>query len=236
MARTSRRAVALSAVVLSMGCFDPAKVAMCPAGPNSPKACTGATRPAEDGLLDDFEDGDNQLPRIADRGGYWFASHDPNGSVIDPTPLKIADTGAASEKSLHVFGRTSSEADAWGVLFGANFVEQGFYDVSKYAGISFKAKVVGNSTKTVRFNVADVNTHPDGGVCKSCWNHFGKTIELTTDWKDYKVSFAELAQVPGWGDRYPSITLSKVNSFTWQIGPGQTFDVWVDDVRLDECI
>jgi Carbohydrate binding domain (family 11) len=237
MARTHRRAAALGAVVLTAACFDPSKVAMCPAGPNAPKACSSAgSRPAEDGLLDDFEDGDNQLPKIADRGGYWFSSHDPNGSVIDPTPLKIADTGAGSEKSLHVFGRTSTDPSAWGALVGGNFVEQGFYDASKYAGITFKAKVAGNSTKSVRFNVGDVNTHPDGGVCKSCWNHFGKDLELTNEWKDYKVSFAELAQIPGWGDRYPTLTTSKVIAFYWAIGPGQAFDLWVDDVRFTECI
>lgn len=236
MARTRRRAGALIAAVLSMGCLDPSRQAMCPAGPNSPKACTAGMRPAEDGLLDDFEDGDTQLPKIADRGGYWFTSHDPNGSVIDPTPFTMADQGAGSEKSLHVFGQTSSDNGAWGVLVGANFVEQGFYDASKYAGISFKAKVGGNSSKSVRFNVADVHTHPDGGVCKQCWNHFGKDLELTNEWKEYKISFVELAQQNGWGDRYASLTPSKVNAFSWVFNHGQAFDLWVDDVRFLECI
>jgi hypothetical protein len=224
-------------MVLSVGCLDASKQAICPAGPNAPKACTSAgSRPAEDGLLDDFEDGDTQLQKIADRGGYWFTNHDPNGSTIDPTPFKIADQGAGSEKSLHVFGLTSSDSSAYGSLVGANFVEQGFYDGSKYAGISFKAKVAGKSTKNIRFNVADVNTHPDGGVCKSCWNHFGKDLELTTDWKEYKISFAELTQQSGWGDRYSTITPTKINAFSWVIAPGQPFDLWIDDIRFIECM
>jgi hypothetical protein len=229
--------VALSAAVLCVGCLDASKQAMCPAGPNAPKACVSGSRPAEDGLLDDFEDGATQLAKIADRGGYWFTSHDPNGSVIDPMPFAISDPGAgSSEKSLHVFGHTSADNGAWGVLVGANFVEQGFYDASKYAGISFKAKTAGSGTKSARFNVADVNTHPDGGVCKNCWNHFGKDLDLTTDWQEYKFSFAELAQQSGWGDRYPTITPSKVIAFSWAIGPGRPFDLWVDDVRFIDCL
>lgn len=235
MSNDFRRAVALSALVLGAGCIDASKVAVCPAGPGAPKPCASGMRPADDGLIDDFEDGDTQVAKVADRSGYWFASHDPSGSTIDPSPLAISQPGAGSEKGLHVFGQTSSASDAWGSLVGANFVEQGVYDASKYAGISFKAKVGASSTKNVRFNVGDVNTHPDGGVCKTCWNHFGKDLQLTTDWQEYKISFAELHQQAGWGDQFATITPSKLIAIYWAIGPGKAFDLWVDDIRFVEC-
>jgi hypothetical protein len=225
------------AVVLMTGCLDPNVQAVCPApaGAGGVKACAAGFRPADDGLFDDFEDGDQQASKVADRGGYWFTSHDPNGSVIDPSPFKMSDNGAGSKKALHVFGHTSSENGAWGVLVGANFVEQGVYDASDYAGISFKAKISGDSITTVRFNVADADTHPDGGVCKTCWNHFGKDIEMTKDWAEYVVSFAELKQQPGWGDRFAALTPSKLIAVNWAIGPGKPFDVWIDDVQLVGC-
>lgn len=231
-----RRTVAFATVVLGVGCINASKEAMCPAGPGAPKACATTMRDADDGLIEDFEDGDTQVSKIADRSGYWFASHDPNGSTIDPSPLAITQPGAGSEKGLHVFGQTSSENGAWGSLVGANFVEQGVYDASKYAGIAFKAKVGPSSTKSVRFNLGDVDTHPDGGVCKTCWNHFGKDLQLTTSWQDYKISFAELQQQSGWGDRFPALTPSKLFAMYWAVGTGKSFDLWVDDVRFLECM
>jgi len=235
MARKYLSRLALSALVVSVGCIDASKQAMCPAGPGAPKECSVAARPAEDGLIDDFEDNDNQIAKIADRGGYWFTSHDPNGSTIDPTPFAISAGGAGSEKGLHVYGQTSSDSAAWGSLVGASFVEQGVYDASKYSGISFKAKVGPKSTKNIRFQVGDVNTHPDGGVCKNCWNHFGKDLQLTDDWKEYRISFAELQQQPGWGDRFPALTPTKLIAFYWAISPAKSFDLWIDDIRFLEC-
>jgi hypothetical protein len=221
--------------VLSVSCIGASKEATCPAGPGAPKECATTTRPAEDGLIDDFEDGNMQVSKVADRGGSWFASKDPNGSTIDPTPLAMSQPGAGSEKALHVFGQTSSATDAWGSLVGANFVEQGVYDASKYSGIAFKAKVGAKAAQSVRFNVGDVNTHPDGGVCKTCWNHFGKDLQLTTEWQEYKVSFAELQQQPGWGDRFAALTPSKLIAIYWAFGPGKAFDLWVDDIHFVEC-
>lgn len=231
------RAWPILAAGLLAGCIDTARVATCPVPAGTPalQRCASGTRPSEDGLIDDFEDGDNQLSKVADRSGYWFTSHDPAGSSIDPTPFKISDGGAGSAKALHVNGHTSSDTGAWGALFGANFVGEGVYDASKYAGISFKAKIGPSATKKVRFKVADINTHPDGGVCKDCWNHFGKDLQLTTEWTEYKVTFAEMTQEAGWGQQFPTITPSKLIAVNWSIGPGQAFDIWVDDVQFFDC-
>jgi hypothetical protein len=237
LGRTAGPVIAVLAV-LAVGCIDEGRQATCPLPPGTapPKACAGGTHAVDDGLIDDFEDGDNQLAKIADRDGYWFTSHDPDGSTIDPTPFKMSDGGAAgSQKVLHVLGVTSGTSGAWGSLWGAQFVGQGVYDASKYDGISFKAKVGASATTKVRFKVADINTHPDGGVCKSCWNHFGKNLQLSTDWQEFKVSFAEMKQEPGWGDQYPMITPSKLIALNWSIEPGRTFDVWIDDVQFFQC-
>jgi len=213
---------------------DPiAEAAAAAAGP--PKACS-KTHPTDEGLVDDFEDGDTQLSKVEGRDGYWFTSHDDKGSTIGPTPLTMAGEGAgAAGKSLHVAGVTSGAPGAWGALWGASFVGQGAYDASKHTGMSFKAKVAGSSTKKVRFKLGDVNTHPDGGVCKDCWNHFGKDLTLTTDWKEYVVTFAEMTQEAGWGQRFPNITPSKLISVNWSVGPGVPYDVWIDDLQFVDC-
>ncbi len=224
--------------VLGVACVDPSLRATCPVAPGQgPKVCTKGIRPAVDGVIDDFEDGDLQLLKLADRSGYWFASHDDLGSSLLPNPLVTSAGGAdGSQKALHVTGQTSSGGGAWGALVGANFVGEGVYDGSDHAGISFKAKVGSTSTQTVSFKVADVNTHPDGGVCKNCWNHFQKKIALTTQWRQYRVSFAEMTQEAGWGDPFPAITPSKLIAMNWSIEPGRVFDLWIDDIQFFDCL
>ena len=231
-------------VLATFGCIDASqRMATCPVAPGDVavgtppiKTCTAGTVVAQDGVIDDFEDGDNQMSKVAGREGYWFTSHDDKGSTIGPNPFKTTDGGAAgSGKALEITGQTSSENGAWGALFGANFAAQGLYDASGYAGISFKAKVGGKSTKKVRFKVGDVDTHPDGGVCKDCWNHFGKDLVLTTDWQQYSVSFSEMKQEAGWGERFPAVVPSKLISVNWSVGPGVSFDIWVDDLQFFDC-
>jgi hypothetical protein len=219
-------------------------MAKCPVDPSAPpelaaagppKACS-KTHTTDDGLVDDFDDGNTQVAKVEGRDGYWFTSHDDKGSTIGPSPLTMTGEGAGGAgKSLHLTGVTSGATGAWGALWGANFAGQGAYDASKHTGMSFKAKVGGSSTQKVRFKLGDVNTHPDGGVCKDCWNHFGKDLTFSTDWKEYVVTFAEMTQEAGWGQRFPFITTSKLISVNWSVGPGVPYDVWIDDLQFVDC-
>lgn len=201
------------------------------------KVCKNGVRLAADGLLDDFEDGNTQLMELDGRNGYWWKAHDPDGSTIGPEDSTPRPEGVNGSMALYMTGQTASAEGAWGVNFGANFTnEKTTYDASKYAGIVFKAKAGPNSTKKVRFKIGDVNTHQDMGVCTNCWNHFGKDIELTEDWKQYTVLFSEVRQAPGWGDpRPPSLTPAELYSFDFSIDKSATFEIWVDDVAFVEC-
>ena len=77
------------------------------------KACPKGTRPAADGLIDDFEDNDNKLNKLGGRDGDWFTAKDPNGSTIEPSPFKMSKDGAGGSKyAAHVFGQTSSDNGA----------------------------------------------------------------------------------------------------------------------------
>jgi hypothetical protein len=204
------------------------------------KACHTGAKVAEEGVIDDFEDGNNQLSAEAGRNGYWWPKVDTAGSTLAPTPFAPSgDAGDGSEGALHVSGKTTTGDPtlAWGAGFGVNLVDpQGVYDASAYAGISFKAKVGPGSTTSVRFNIGDINTHPIGEICKACWNHFGKNMVLTTEWKEYKIMFSETHQQPDWGTPRPmSLTPSKLVEIDWQVGPGNTYDIWVDDLAFLDC-
>ena len=72
--------------------------------------------------------------------------------------------------------------------------------------------------------------------CNDRWNHFGKDITLSEEWAEYVIPFSELKQADGWGDpRPPSVTPEKLYNLDWSIGPGATFEIWIDDVKFHEC-
>jgi endoglucanase len=205
------------------------------------KSCPLGAKVAEDGLIDDFEDGNNQLSTEGGRDGYWWPKVDNAGSTLEPTPFGTSeDAKDGSENAIRVHGKTVSGDPtlAWGAGFGVNLRDQtAIYDASRYAGITFKAKVGKGTSTSVRFNVGDINTHPSGNMCTTaCWNHFGRDMVLTTEWKEYKIMFNEMHQQPDWGSPRPlSLTPSKLIEIDWQIGPGRDYDIWVDDIALLDC-
>jgi len=207
------------------------------AASGKPKRCPHGVRPAIDGDMDDFEDGDNQLTKLAGRDGHWWTEKDAFGSTVSMMP----DDGGAggSEMAMHAMGTTTSGhgGDNWGAGIGVNFVTQGaFYDASKYAGVSFRAKAGPKASRQIRFKIADVDTHPKGKVCTQCWNHFGMDLTLTGDWREYPILFSEVQQEPGWGAPRPdSVTPSKLIALDWTIGPDRSYDLWIDDLVLLEC-
>jgi hypothetical protein len=203
-------------------------------------SCRLGTRPADDGLIDDFEDENTQLNVIAGRDGYWWTKHDEKGSTIGPDPFIPSEGGAdGSGLALRGTGKTSiGGPETWGAGFGVNFLtrQNGVYNASKYVGISFKAKVGADSTRQIRFAIGDVNTHPNAGVCKVCWNHFGKDLIVTNQWKEFRILFSEVQQQVGWGEPRPAaVTPGKLVSIDWSIAGGQVFDLWVDDIQFLVC-
>jgi endoglucanase len=227
------------ALLPSAGCIGvSAKPAAGPGGTAPVKRCR-ALRAADDGSLDDFEDGNTQLTKASGRDGYWFTAKDPNGSTIE---MQTQEPGAGgSELAIHMSGKTAAgtaEAGSWGIQLGANFVNQQgvLYDASKYAGISFRAKAAPGTGRKLRFKIGDVNTHKDAGICTACWNHFGKDLTLTEEWKEYKIAFAGSEQEPGWGNPRPtSVTPEKLVGINWSVGPNQIYDMWFDDVTFLDC-
>lgn len=213
-----------------------------PSGPTAAiKECRAGTRPADDGVIDDFEDGNTQVNPAGGRDGYWYSEKDSQGSTLSPDPFAPSEGGAdGSAMAIHISGQTTTgnPAEAWGAGFGLRWVSQdgSSYDASRYAGLSFKARVDEKSTRRVRLKIGDINTHPDGHVCKNCYNHFGRDFAFSPKWREYTVLFSEARQEPGWGDPRPSaITPGQLYAMDFQIAPGQAYDLWIDDVVLLDC-
>lgn len=202
------------------------------------RQCPGGVVVTPDGLIDDFEDGDNKTADVAGRGGYWWKSTDSAGSFFGPEDWGPVRGGPDGSLAMHPVGETASgdPTEAWGAQIGGNFTGSGFYDASQYVGVSLWAKVAPGKASTLRFEIADGNTHPTGEVCDSCWNHFGKTLQLTTEWKEYRILFSDLRQDEGWGDPRPlTVDVSRLYSLNFKLLPGSVFDFWVDNLQFLSC-
>jgi hypothetical protein len=217
---------------------EPAPPRALEAQPAVAKMCPSGTRRATDGLIDDLEDGDTRAAPFGGRTGTWWVAKADRAAVTVPAgAFASSDGGAAgSKKAARFAGKTDSQ-DQWGAALGLSFVESGaFYDASKYAGIGFKIKA-SKPNFAVRVKLPDVNTVPEGGVCKTtCWNSFGKDLSVGADWQDVVVTWGDLAQQPDWGNpRPPGITTTQIKNVEWAVSQGVEFDVTVDDIHFVEC-
>lgn len=119
------------------------------------------------------------------------------------------------------------------------------YDASAYTGIRFRARAETDTEMEVRFNVGDVNTHPEGGLCddnveeERCYDHYGTTIALTSDWDTYSVTFDSLSQ-QGWGNPGgPTLDTTQIYAIQFKFpttdsGTLAPIDFWLDDVEFIE--
>jgi hypothetical protein len=88
----------------------------------------------------------------------------------------------------------------------------------------------------VRVSLSDVNTHLAGNVCKGCYNHFHKELNLTPEWQEYTIAFSDMKQRPYWDDPRPeSVSPAQLVGLNFQIGGGKPFDLWADDIRFLAC-
>ncbi len=215
-------------------------------GPPPPQIATQKSadvvgRCGPEGLIDDCEDGNNQILKQDTRAGYWYSAVDTEGSTIEPpagSAFPMTRGGAkGSGYAAHIKGKIAFSAKPFAVL-GFNFVDpKDVYDASKYAGFSFYAKRGAGSFPKVRLKIPDVDTDPQGNVCKACFNDFGMDLELSEDWVEYVVTWGDTHQMPDWGDpRPPAIQPSKLYSVQWQVNTrSKEYDLWVDDIAFLGC-
>ena len=192
------------------------------------------------GLIDDFEDNNNQIATLEDRGGYWYTYADKEGSTITPEQgdkggvFTLVEGGHDSKYAVEMKGKLAAASIVYAAM-GLNFLDpKEPYDASKYEGVSFYAKRAPTSTSRVIVKMPDVNTDPDGGVCSACFNDFFTAVDVGDKWQRYVVPFHDMRQEGEWGTpRKPHIDSKKVYAIHWEVkAPGADFDVWVDDIAF----
>jgi endoglucanase len=209
------------------------------AGGSAAPAPAAAGGCGEDARIDDGEDGGNQVELRGGRNGYLYTFKDAHGTRITPDGAFSTSAGGAhgSRSALRIAGKLADSDSAYAGL-GLSFTDpKTLYDASRYTGIAFYARGAPGTTTAVRLKVPDVDTDPDGHVCKECYNDFGVDFQVTAEWTRYEVAFADLKQGSGWGNPRPAaIDLHKLFSLQWQVATrGGSFDLWIDDVTFVGC-
>jgi hypothetical protein len=192
-----------------------------------------------DDLVENAEDGNNQVLPSGGRSGYIYTYVDPEGSTVEPPPGNYggifepsAGGTQGSALALRFHGTLVEAGIVYGGL-GLNLLDpKGPYDASAHGGIAFWARS-GKGPGHVQLKVPDENTDPDGGKCSNCYNDFQKRFDLDETWRRYVVRFDELAQEPDWGSPRPeALTRHGVYSLQFQVAEPGPYDIWLDDIAF----
>ena len=190
-----------------------------------------------------IEDGENGDPRIIQhngRGGFLYTFVDELGSEVVPKSATLGGMfqasagGAHGACGLNFKGQlVAGEVVFAGLGFDLTYPKQP-YAASQFAGISFMARIAEGAATRIRVNLSDTNTDPDGTKCSECYNYFGREFDLTPEWQEYRLPFAELQQEPLWGEPRPdAIDTHGIYGLIFLMrDPGRAFDVWIDDIMF----
>jgi len=178
-------------------------------------------------LIDNFEDGDDEVSLFEGRAGLWRWVRDTDAAgtapALLPIPRSIAKPG--NRLAIHVKGGRLLD---WGAVVEFNFVPA-CYDASVYRGLSFQAKGPGRLFVGPR----EVGVIPvaNGGTCvEDCHNGHAKKVDLDAQWRTYEVLWSEVAQR---GYNKPQLDPKRLNSLAFLVHPEDTpYDLWIDEVKF----
>lgn len=199
-----------------------------------------STTPGPTTLIDDFEDGNGELPQIAGRVGYFYTMNDATltGKQLPVYGSVIFDAKAITDRaqSAYAIWTAGSGFTDWGaglgVYLNTNQAQGRFYNASAYRGVTFWARVDEGTANVIRFNISDVASVSDGGICTSCWDHFGTPVTLSTTWRRYAFLFSSLT-TRGWAVPTPAkLDSSKIRGFEFSVQAGVSFSFYIDDLAF----
>ena len=203
-------------------------------------------------FIDDMEDGNADILGRDGRVSQWYTYNDGTEGILQPVPnaapaMEAIPGGRCtfSTKGMRVTGSGFSK---WGsgfgfdfhTVFGASGYEAGTYDGSAARGITFWARVGDPSVTTLWFGVGDQWSIPSGGHCDvtietgptACYDVYGTTLELTTEWKRYAVSWGQLGQ-RSFGLPRPELDVAHLYNAHFDMPASATvFDIWIDDIAF----
>ncbi len=196
--------------------------------PIGPADCSVVVASGQDGLIDDFEDGDEWL-RVADgRNGNWYLVHDGTGQLQQSAPPQPESGAPGGGYAMHVQGSGFSE---WGAALGVDLRDQGaLYDPRpSYSGLRFWA--AGQGRLRVIFMQGDLDpAHPCGSCdpqATQCGGFYSQEVQLVAAGVTHDISFEQLQAQGG-----PVPLSTELISIQFEAPPPDDIDFWLDDVRF----
>jgi hypothetical protein len=190
-------------------------------------------------LIDDVELNSRFLPTVDHRIGHWWVFGDEGCIRIPYGPHPDPPGGDnPSHYAMHV---AASECTGFGFGLGFPLNEargRCAYDASVYDGVYFWGRS-GSEAVSARFSVGTRQTQPfdygGDGSCEakklgSCWDQYSVAIQLTSQWRQYAFTWAELGQM-GWGTTMP-FDLKQITSLSLSAPPTPTTEreLWLDQI------
>ena len=236
-----------------------------------PTAVCKCPYPQGDGttdVIDNMDDGTSKFKpaNVMAASGYWDLSKGVDagtvsgltGTATDTTMVTPVAGGAnGTAMAMHFTGMNLT---AWGSALAAELSNGCPFDASKYGGITFYAKGTstvfeGSNKLLVLVGNPEYIPTENGGFCNdsptlmppdpACYARQRVTIDLTPDWKQYTVAWADL-QAPSYfttgnpfgPDRVRDIVFNAsgpsggMTNAAGQPFPSATFDVWIDELAF----
>jgi len=184
-------------------------------------------------VIDDFDDGDLWLKRIAGRTGSWVGFGTPTmGTVFGEASNRCVAHGTHSG---HLTGTNlTAYGGNWNGVFVDPFSMAIPFDASTYNGFSFWVATGENAVppRTMPIGLMTRDTSAGAGICNPCGDYYRprSAIPLTQTWTRHEVRFEDLAQS---GQGSPQVPLRRDQLVTIMIWPENNYDIWIDDVRFE---
>jgi len=216
------------------GSVEPIRVA--PGCPDMPLRGPAEFPPVSpEAVIDDFDDGDMWLTRIAGRTGSWVGYATPGSATVFGEASNVcvahgAYSGHLTANDLNNYGAN------WNGVFIDPFALATPFDARAYSGFSFWVATGDNAVQPLELpiGVMTTDTSAGGGVCVAggCGDYYAtrQRITLTHTWTRWMVKFSDLAQK---GTGVPQVPLRLTNLVSIMIWPERTYDIWIDDVRFE---
>lgn len=183
-------------------------------------------------VLDDFEDGNLLLMRVAGRVGSWYSFPVSSPMAVGAASRDCAASGMRSGRFI-VSGGAGDMGANWNATMIDPFTAVVPYDASAWGGFSLwiaAGDTAGAATElTIGIQTTDVVDA--GGVCTMCGDyHLKAGIPLTRTWTRWSFRFEELQQ-RGFG--VPQVPLRPDRIVNFIFWPRSPFDIWIDDFRFE---
>ncbi len=195
--------------------------------------CVAELSPITVDMIDDLEDGDEQILVQSGRSGAWYTYGDGTGvqsSAPVVAPFETSGGGA--------FAVTSGDGfTSFGAGMGFHLSEAVLpetYDASRYAGLSFRIRgeSATGSVRVIPF-ISAVSDPLYGGTCDEACDavHFFE-VKVDDAWRRFALPFETLFELGQTGVPFDASTLLGVN---FQAPEGGPFEIAVDDIAFYRC-